>query len=211
MFTHEQIWQALDHLAESRGLSPSGMARRAGLDPTTFNISKRESPDGKRRWPSTESIAKVLQSTGLSLEEFAQFILRKGRRPAIATHLPVIAMAQANQPGFFDPTGFPIGNDWDRLEFPGLKDDSAYALEISGDSMLPTYRAGDILIVSPLASIRRGDRVVIKTRQAEIIAAILVRQTATKITLQSANPAFQDRDFDLTEIEWLVRIIWASQ
>lgn len=211
MFTHEQIWQALDRLAESQGLSPSGMARRAGLDPTTFNISKRETPDGRRRWPSTESIAKVLQSTGLSLEEFAQLIIRKGRRLSGARHLPVIALDQANQPGFFDVGGFPIGTGWDQVEFPGTYDEGAYALEVCDESMLPAWRVGDILVVSPGANVRRGDRIILKTRTGEVMARILARQTATRITVQSLNAVFPDRDFDIDEIEWLARIVWASQ
>jgi hypothetical protein len=54
MLTHGQVWAALDRLAERAGLSPSGLARRPGLDPTTFNKSKRITPDGRERWPSTE-------------------------------------------------------------------------------------------------------------------------------------------------------------
>ena len=57
MMTHHDIWRGIDLLAESRGLSASGLARKAGLDPTTFNRSKRLTAAGKERWPSTESIA----------------------------------------------------------------------------------------------------------------------------------------------------------
>jgi phage repressor protein C with HTH and peptisase S24 domain len=41
MLTHAQIWSALDRLAERKGISASALAKRAGLDPTTFNRSKR--------------------------------------------------------------------------------------------------------------------------------------------------------------------------
>lgn len=51
LLTHEQVWTALDRLAARAGLSASGLARRAGLDPTTFNKSKRVTPDGRERWP----------------------------------------------------------------------------------------------------------------------------------------------------------------
>jgi phage repressor protein C with HTH and peptisase S24 domain len=39
VLTHEQIWTALERLAERAGLSASGLARKSGLDPTTFNKS----------------------------------------------------------------------------------------------------------------------------------------------------------------------------
>lgn len=74
MFTHDQIWYGIDQLASSRGLSPSGLAKRAGLDPTSFNKSKRVSPDGKPRWPSTESLAKVLSVTDATMSELIGMI-----------------------------------------------------------------------------------------------------------------------------------------
>ena len=70
MFTHKEIWQAIDDLAQRHGYSASGLAKAAGLDPTTFNKSKRISADGKPRWPSTESISKILAVTGENMAEF---------------------------------------------------------------------------------------------------------------------------------------------
>src|SRR3977135_88964 len=74
MLTHGQVWTALDRLAERAGLSPSGLAKRSGLDPTTFNKSKRITADGRERWPSTESLAKALAATNSSIETFVQLI-----------------------------------------------------------------------------------------------------------------------------------------
>jgi phage repressor protein C with HTH and peptisase S24 domain len=74
MLTHGQVWAALDRLAARAGLSPSGLARRAGLDPTTFNKSKRITADGRERWPSTESLAKALAATGSSMDTYVQLI-----------------------------------------------------------------------------------------------------------------------------------------
>ncbi len=74
MFTHTQVWTGLDRLASSFGYSPSGLAKQAGLDPTSFNKSKRISPDGKPRWPSTESLSKVLAVTGATMSDFTSLI-----------------------------------------------------------------------------------------------------------------------------------------
>lgn len=74
MFTHAQIWRAIDKLAEQRGYSTSGLAKRAGLDPTTFNRSKRITRDGKPRWPSTESISKILSVTEVMLSDFVIWV-----------------------------------------------------------------------------------------------------------------------------------------
>ena len=85
MLTHERIWKAVDLLAARNGLSASGLARRAGLDPTAFNKSKRVSSDGRLRWPSTESIAKILESTATELEVFMALVLAD--RPPAPTQI----------------------------------------------------------------------------------------------------------------------------
>ncbi|CAK0760670.1 DNA-binding protein [uncultured Gammaproteobacteria bacterium] len=211
MLKHADIWQALDRLAAAKSLSASALARSSGLDPTTFNRSKRITGEGKLRWPSTESIAKVLEATGASFAEFVGLVEDTHSEAVVQQRVPVIGYAQAGSSGFFDDAGYPAGSGWDELHFPSLGDPHAYALEISGDSMEPLYRDGDTIIVSPAAGIRRGDRVVVKSRQGEVMAKQLVRETATRIELRSVNPAHPDRVFQRSEVSWIARIIWASQ
>ncbi len=211
MLTHPQIWRAIDALAARHGMSPSGLARLAGLDPTTFNKSKRGAAMGKLRWPSTESLAKVLIATGASLEDFVALVGDGVQRPAKARMVPLIGMAQAGTAGFFDDAGFPAGSGWEDIGFPEIADAHCYALEVTGDSMAPVYRDGMRILVSPSGSLRRGDRVVVKTQAGEVMAKSLGRLTAQRIELKSFNPAFEDRSFALSEIAFVHRIIWASQ
>ena len=84
MLSHEPVWAAIDALAERYSLSASGLAKRAGLDSTAFNQSKRLSADGRPRWPSTESIAKILAATGSSLDEFVALLDGSAQRRATA-------------------------------------------------------------------------------------------------------------------------------
>lgn len=208
MLTHDKIWTALDRLAARAGLSPSGLARRAGLDPTTFNKSKRIAGDGRERWPSTESIAKALAATGTAVDVFVRLIEEAPRQ---AQTVPLLGFAEAGAGGYFDDGGFPVGGGWDEVGLPTVADDHAYALEVSGDSMKPAYRDGDVIVVSPSAPIRRGDRVVVKTRDGEVMAKELRRRTAKAVELRSLNPAYADRTLAVGEIEWIARILWASQ
>src|SRR5215467_13955816 len=167
MLTHRQIWGAIDALAARHGLSPSGLAKLAGLDPTTFNKSKRGGANGKLRWPSTESVSKVLAATGATLDDFVSLVEGGVTRSRM---VPLIGMAQAGSRGYFDDAGFPAGSGWEEIAFPEIADPHCYALEITGDSMLPVYRDGDRVLVSPSGSIRRGDRVVVKTLAGEVMA-----------------------------------------
>jgi len=215
MLTHGEIWAAIDALARENGMTASALARRAGLDPTTFNKSKRITREGKPRWPSTESVAKVLEATGASLAQLLGHI-EPALRPvamgaAPASTIPLIGSAQAGASGYFDDAGYPCGGAWDEIPFPGTGDPHAYALEVSGDSMEPLYRDGDMVIVSPAASVRRGDRVVVKTVEGEVMVKQLLRQTAKRIDLASLNPAHPDRSFATEEVAWMARILWASQ
>lgn len=72
--THEQLWCAIDNLAQERGLSCSGLAKRSGLDPTIFNKSKRFYVDGTPRWMTLESIAKILDFTNMSACDFFKYV-----------------------------------------------------------------------------------------------------------------------------------------
>jgi phage repressor protein C with HTH and peptisase S24 domain len=228
-WNHKSVWGAIDALAARHGLSPSGLAKKAGLDATSFNPSKRHGNDERPRWPSTESIAKVLAATGETLDTFVGLAQRREKNSSRALdavpagsktvgafgkslrQVPLLGLAEAGAGGFFDDGGFPAGQGWDQITIPGLADDSAYALEVSGDSMLPLYRNGDIIIVSPAARIRRGDRVVVRTASGEVMAKILKRQTSAELELGSFNPDHTSRRVLVSEVAWMARILWASQ
>ena len=208
LLTHEQIWTALDRLAARAALSPSGLAKRAGLDPTTFNKSKRITPDGRERWPSTESLAKALAASESSIDSFVELI-GDGTRPAPS--VPLLAWAAAAQRGHFDEHGRPAGKGWGEVELPSSCDDHAFALEISGNAFAPAYRDGDVLLVSPGSAIRRGDRVVVKSRNGEVIVAELQRRSAKMLELTVLGAAAGERTLAATDVEWVARIAWVRQ
>src|SRR3979490_1204007 len=115
MLTHDQIWGAMDRLAERSGLSPSGLAKASGLDPTTFNKSKRITPEGRPRWPSTESIAKSLDAAGPTIHGFGSLIVHG---ESAAQTIPRITFAHAASA--FDADGVPAGKGWDAFAFPAI-------------------------------------------------------------------------------------------
>jgi phage repressor protein C with HTH and peptisase S24 domain len=208
MLTHDQIWGALDRLAERAGLTASGLAKRAGLDPTTFNKSKRITIEGRPRWPSTESVAKALAATNVPFDTFVSLI---EDTPRVVQSVPLLGFAQAGAGGYFTDGGFPVGKGWDEVGLPSVNDEHAYALEISGDSMKPAYRDGDVIVVSPGSQIRKGDRVVVKTKDGEVMVKELKRRTAKTLELSSLNPNHVDRTLAAADVDWIARIVWASQ
>jgi phage repressor protein C with HTH and peptisase S24 domain len=211
MLKHADVWRAIDRLAEEHGLSASGLAKRSGLDPTTFNKSKRITRFGRPRWPSTESISKILAATESSLAHFVDHVAVGSDEESYVHRIPIVGLAQAGAAGYFDDAGFPKGSGWDQIAFPDVTDRNAYALEITGDSMEPVYRDGDIVVISPAAEIRRGDRVVVRTHGGEVMAKVFLRRTATRVELTSINPAHGDRMLNAEEMAWMSRIVWAKQ
>jgi len=204
---HKNIWDAIDALAARYGLSTSGLARSSGLDATTFNKSKRVGPDGRLRWPSTESLARAIAAVGASFDEFAALI---GGSEGGGRTIPIVGLARAGVDGFFDEAGFPVGAD-ETVRFPDTGQDRVYALEITGDSMEPLYRKGDVVIVQPGAAVRRGDRIVVRTKTGEVTAKELGRRTEMSLELISLNPSHPVRKRAADEVDWIARIVWASQ
>lgn len=207
--THGALWAAIDALARSKGLSASGLAIKAGLDATAFNRSKRIGPDGRERWPSMESIAKVLSAADCDLTTFARILEARGAPPQFA--IPSLPLARAVEPNLFDADGRPLlTSAWDATPFPGAVE-SLYALDVGGDRYAPYYRDGDVVLVAPGRSPRRGDKVVVKPIDEAPFLALFHRRTATRIELTAMAATDPRTDLGLSELEWIARIVWASQ
>ncbi len=207
MFSHKHIWGAIDALAARYGHSPSGLARAAGLDPTTFNKSKRLGPQGRLRWPSTESLSKILVVTGASIEDFVALLSRGGGK-APSRMVPFLKLKDLAKKKAFDGDGKPALKAWERLSFPDLNDDTALAIEVSGDAAAPVFRDGDVVVVSPTAELRKGDRVLVKNSDGWALMQ-LVRRTAKKVELKPLNGEDGGGVFDRAKIEWIARVVWA--
>lgn len=184
---HEDVWRALDTLAAEKGLSPSGLARAAGLDPTTFNRSKRSSRTGLR-WPSTESLSRVLHATGASLEAFTALV---GGARALATirhqrgglrHLPVLPLSRLGEGGLFDEAGHPVRESWDETEVLQPADLHGYAVRVDSERLEPAFRDGGTLIVSVDVPCRPGDRLLVYPKDGPpVLAGVMVAADGARL------------------------------
>jgi len=208
MLSHPRIWKAIDSLAARNGLSASGLARRAGLDPTTFNKSKRASTDGRLRWPSTESISKILDATKTDLETFMALVMAD-RSPVPSRAIPLINLSDAGSA--FDFEGKPIGDRWDEVAFPDLPAETVFAVELAAERMMPVYRDGDVIVCAQNVPIRRGDRVLVKTRSGELMGGTLKRKTMHSVDVTPFRRGAPEATFAVAETVWIARILWAAQ
>jgi len=225
MLQHGDVWRGIDRLAAKHGLSASGLARRAGLDPTAFNPSKRITREGRPRWPSTESVAKILAVTGETFGSFVQLTGAAGSGSGsfdeglggrmisrtAARALPIIALDRLGEADCFSADGQPKGESWGRMSFGSVSDRGAFAIEISGRELDPIYRDGDVVVVSPSAEIRRGDRVVLQGGDGTVRIRRVGRQDAEGMMLEPVASAGPGEYVPATGTRWVARILWASQ
>ncbi|WP_354688079.1 helix-turn-helix transcriptional regulator [Candidatus Liberibacter africanus] len=213
-FSHEKIWEAIDRMAKRHHLTPSGLARKAGLDPTSFNKSKRLSLGGRSRWPSTESIFKILEATNETIFQFLDLPFSSDANTnEHEKEIPLLNFPSNGSSGFFDSGGFPAGGKWNTVGIPEIRSphNGIYAIQIQDTSMLTLYRKGDILILNATMQVNCGDRILIKPRVGDIAAKVLINRRGRSIDLMSLNCYYPVDTIDMSDIEWIAKILWASQ
>ena len=204
---YENVWDAVDKLAEKHGLSPSGLAKLAGLDATTFNKSKRIRPDGKKRWPSLDSINRLLEIFNITFEQF--YALSAGTEEKENGSIPFIKLSELNAQNF--PVDFKIAaQNWSKVLFPDFKE-TLYAIEVDNEAYFPLYRFGTMLIVSENSDIRKGDRVVIYLNDGSILLREFVRRTPSKLIVTDINHPEAEETIAIADINLINRIVWVSQ
>ena len=200
------IWRGIDNLALQKGISLSKLAQKAGLNASIFNKSKRVGADGRPRWLSTETLDKVLAVTHTN---FLDFMVLCGEEIHNSALVPLIKDTQLTDNKLIDSFGAPA-KPKDAMSFPGVLPAHSYMLELTTDQLLPFYRLGTLLLVSPYQEVRNKDRVIMKTQKGDIVFGMLKHRSALKITLTSflgTRPAH----FSTQDIVWMARIMWASQ
>lgn len=208
-----EIWRGIDNLAAQKGLSPSALAQKAGLDPTSFNKSKREGPDGRQRWLSMETLNKVLAATNTS---FLDFMLMAGDQPIPGTkaaHLPLVSFSMAAKDALFDENGLPLDSisGWEKIDFPCVAKPGMWALEMTTNTYAPVYPEGCLLLIAPQTEIRRRDRVVIQLMNGPMILGELVRETNHHIDIQPLTTDATGLSVERQQLAFMARIVWASQ
>lgn len=221
MLTHAQIWGLIDWLAARNGLTPSGLARRAGLDPTTFNRSKRTAVDGRQRWPSTESLAKVLEATNTPLQEFSAMAIAVERRGSAG---PALDGAAPGPPGGFADDGGPglaLGAVADAPLTVRGSAVAATALSVDPEAVPhvvpvpaaaagPLYRSRDQLIVVRVDGPAPGVRVLVRMVDGADLVGEVAAVTETALHLSVPGHP-EERIVERSAVASLLRILWVSQ
>ena len=203
MFSHNDIWIAIDRLADSRGFSPSGLARQAGLDPTAFNKSKRVSPTGKPRWPSTESLAKILTVTNCTMADL--LVLMDSTPGTISNYVPFVTYAALLKGRIVPPANpeiYPVHTE---------TGPDAFAVQLGDSAFHPLFREGAVIVAEPISKPSAGDRILLFSREDGLKGGIVesVQKRVWSVMLPDDN--FSTGKFQDDSVDWVARILWSTQ
>ncbi|MAM33548.1 MAG: DNA-binding protein [Micavibrio sp.] len=220
MFSHEDIWNGIDRLATAHDLSTSGLAKKAGLDPTTFNKSKRQTPEGKPRWPSTESLSKILSVTGATLSDLTELIESKGKKPShTADKTPFsitsISFKDTEKNHGFDPAHTKHGSSVVSLEqvfeFEKFAKSVVLSVLLDTDEFEPLYRKNSHLVCRLTETLEDGDRVLVKSTTGKIFISEVSSYNKGIIELKCMTGKNPSRRVEMSDASWIAKIIWTSQ
>lgn len=178
--TRERIVERLG----STGKTAAGASKEAGKSPTYL----RDFLAGRSKTMTVknmEAIARVLETTPQYLSGDSE----RTSRPTQLRTLPVLGTAAGSLTGAWQFTGeiietFPVPPGLD-----GVRD--AYALYVTGESMLPAFKPRDPVFVNPNHPVRSGDIVVVQEeRDGDTYAWVkeFTRNDETHIVTRQYNP-----------------------
>ena len=205
---YEQVWNAVDNLAKVNGLSPSGLAKKAGLDSTTFNKSKRIRNDGNKRWPSLESINKIITACNISFDQFYSLGV-DGSNVEVQSIIPYTRASKLGMNVNLNKKELDTAL-WEKIRFPDSKD-NIYAINLDTNDFEPYYPMSTMLIVSKNSEIRSGDKVVIIMQNEEVLVKQFIKRTARTIELKDICLKGKETDVKIGDVKLINRILWASQ
>ncbi|QNT79112.1 helix-turn-helix transcriptional regulator [Entomobacter blattae] len=228
MITHTNIWKAIDLLAAEKGLSPSALAKMAGLNVTTFNPSKRVSADGRKRWPSTESLALILHATNTTLSNFSDLLdtvnlssshspkktkQSHSKKEKIDIFFSILPMSSLEKSSCFTSEGFPSGTAWKHEKknpLLYLNPSSSYALIIDTKDYEPVFAYQSTLVISTVTVISKKSYIFYQIKKHPKPAfGYLLNKTDTHLEIQSIN-SIGSKTVPLTNLKWFHRIVGQS-
>lgn len=190
MIEAADIYRGIDLLAERLGKKTSSLAASAGLDPTSFISSKRTSG----RWPSTETIARVLNANGMTLMDYAALVEGGDAEWAV---VPSISLEDSTEEDMW--VGDLPKPNAGGVHVPKIPDASAYAIEITNDALEPYFTTGDIIVISPSEKPAIKSRVLVVPYDKPAKIGFATRIGAKQVHVRTI-PSMREDVFELSKL-----------
>lgn len=211
-----QIGDVVRKLREQKGLTQGQLAELAGKHVSTV---VRVEKGGESDRATIEAIAHAL---GLSVAQiYAKLPNQRGNvEPGTIDvsdytpkDIPVVAEGEASPQGnlFWDDEGQLKSEIEDRISRPrDVKDPRAYGVKVRGDSMVPVFKPGMFLIVSPNTPVRDGDEAYVQLLTGERLVKT-VHRSGEGWVLESANPAYPPRFVSASDVGAIHPVLYARR
>jgi hypothetical protein len=203
MISQETFWGVFDEIAKRNGIALSAMSVQTGLDKTSLLPSKRHH-NGEMRWPSTETLARVLNGMGMTERELAE-ILAGNAITTYTTGVPATTMSRLISKKAFNDNGERKLDAWEVVDLP-IADSDTWVVMV--DRHQPDIRDNAQVMVSDKSEIRPGDRVLVVS-DAFTGFGKLRRQTATTTVIQDTETG-DDHILQTPEVQKLSRVLWVE-
>lgn len=176
--------------------SKIGLSQGAAIERLSCNRSYLSSIENSKRLPGTHLAErmKLLMAGGRVDESPGTYLISGPKR------VPVISSAQASE-----ATGIEEMLQGGQRTIPThCEDPKAFAICLSGDSMEPQFKAGDIAVLMPSQELRNGCLIIARLSDSAVVFRIYNRQRGQSIIrLTSYNSVYEPMVLKTSEIKWI--------
>lgn len=184
------------------GLYRSGQLRR--MIERTLGPEKQDAGDGPPEGAGGDTGADAGGDTGGDAGG--------GEKPGRVSlyRVPLVNKVAAGYPSGFTDLDYPARVADDYLSCPGIDDPDAFAASVVGESMLPEYREGDIVVFSPAAEVSDGCDCFVRLEpdHETTFKRVFFDDGGSAVRLQPLNPKFPPSVHARERVAGLYRAVW---
>ena len=193
------IAKKLAAVRKSLGLSQAEVARRLGWSPPNYARIEKG-----RITPSFKSLEAIAQALEVPLAA-----LTADR--SLAEEVPVIAFVSAGPGVEFTDQGYPAGGGMYFLPRPPqFTDPNGFGVEVSGDSMVPKYEDGQVVMVDTRKRPVSGDYAVVGLMNGDKYVK-RYREAGGMVILESVNPLYPPVVVAPHDVRFAYKIVWVKE
>jgi phage repressor protein C with HTH and peptisase S24 domain len=193
------IAKKLAAVRKSLGISQAEVARRLGWSPPNYARIEKG-----RITPSFKSLEAIAEALEVPLSALT------ADRP-LGEEVPVIAFVSAGPGVEFTDQGYPAGGGMYFLPRPPqFTDPNGFGVEVSGDSMVPKYEDGQVVMVDTRKRPVSGDYAVVGLMDGDKYVK-RYREAGGRVILESVNPLYPPIVVEPHEVRFAYKIVWVKE
>lgn len=189
----------IENIRKSLGLTQVEVARRLDWSPPNYARIEKG-----RIVPSLRSLQAIADALEVSISALTEDLPEEDQ-------VPVVAFASAGPGVEFTDQGYPAGAGMYFIERPAnFSDPNGFGVEVSGDSMVPKYEDGQVVLVDTRKRPISGDYAVVGLMAGEKYIK-RYRESGGMVVLESVNPLYPPVVVSPHEVRFAYKIVWVKE